>query len=89
MDKFEKSILNYFIAGGYKELFYNAEMHACGEDVIIEVSDRIKGEAKLNIALHDDTIIAAIFCDENDFAIEVIERFADIANLKLIKIKSK
>ena len=89
MDKFDKAILNYFIVGGYREIFYEVEMYACDEDAIIVVSDRIKGEAKLKIAIYDDSIIAAIFCDENDFAIDVIERFAELVNLKLIKVNAK
>ena len=89
MDKFEKAILNYFIAGGYKEVFYNVEMHACGDDVVIAISDRIKGDPKINVTIHDETIFVVIFCHEDDFSITIIERFAEIVNLKLIKVNAK
>lgn len=90
MDKFDKTIVEYAIAGLYRSLCYGVETIKQIGHTMIKIFDwKNKDNATLVISVSVDNLLAVICCDEYDFAVDIIDRLANLMHIKLIKVKNK
>lgn len=87
MDNFDKSLIISAIVGLYREIYYNVEVVKRFGYTMIKISDPQNNNDIMVVSVSVHNLVAAICGDEYGFAVEVIDRFANLMHLELIKVK--